>query len=321
MPPHRDDGSRDIGRQRLEWLSDCAVGGMPMHHGVVKGCRIARRRERLVVAMLAMALPLATIVACTTADTPGGAATQVRAHPQVMAALGDSITRAVAACDRGAECVETSWATGTAPGLGSHWQRLDVDDRGGNHNLAVSGARVTGLPRQVQGAVRLRPNYVTVLIGGNDVCASDEAAMTSVEEFAGAFDAALDALVQGLPDARILVVSVPDLSRLWEVGKDRPDVRRVWESYGVCRSMLADPTDTSAAAQARRDRVRARVADYNAAMAAACDRHAARCRHDGNAVFDHRFELDDVSTTDYWHPSAKGQATLARVAWEAGYWS
>ena len=238
-----------------------------------------------------------------------------------MAALGDSITRAFAACGRGGDCVETSWATGTADDLDSHWQRLDVDEREANHNLAVSGARVAGLESQVQAAIRLRPDYVTVLIGANDACTPDEAAMTPVEDFTSAFDRAVDALVRGLPDAHILVLSIPDLARLWQVGKDRPEVRGLWQSNGVCRSMLADPTDTGAAAQARRDRVRGRVAAYNAAMTAACARHPAQCRHDGNAVFEHRFDLADVSPVDYWHPSRRGQATLARVAWEAGFWS
>jgi hypothetical protein len=144
--------------------------------------------------------------------------------------------------------------------------------------------------------------------------------MTSVEEYTAAFNAAMDALVQGLPDAHILVLSIPDLARLWEVGRDRPDVWRVWDSYGVCQSMLADPTDTTAVAQARRDRVRAHIQAYNSAMTAACTEHAPRCRSDGNAVFNYRFDLDDVSPIDYWHPSKRGQATLAQIAWEAGFW-
>jgi lysophospholipase L1-like esterase len=241
-----------------------------------------------------------------------------------MAALGDSITRAFAACGRGGDCVETSWATGTAGGLRSHWQRLSSDgrdvDRRGNHNVAVSGATVTGLATQVEAALRVRPGYVTVLIGANDACAPDEASMTPVDAFRAAFDPALDALVRGLPEARVLVLSVPDLGRLWEVGRDRPDVRRVWDSYGICRSMLADATDTSEGAQARRQRVRERVQAYNAVMAAACGRHPGQCRSDGGAVFDHRFDLGDVSDLDYWHPSRRGQETLAEVAWRAGFW-
>jgi hypothetical protein len=49
-------------------------------------------------------------------------------------------------------------------------------------------------------------------------------------------------------------------------------------------------------------------------MAGACDRHAPRCRSDGNAVFDYRFGLHDLSTVDYFRQSRRGQATLAQVA-------
>jgi lysophospholipase L1-like esterase len=275
---------------------------------------------RLVLRLLAAAVLVSAAAGCTEGSSSAGAAGERPAEPRVMAALGDSITRAYAACGRGSDCAETSWATGTAEHLDSHAQRLGLDDPDSSHNLAVSGARVAGLASQVQAAVPVRPDYVTVLIGANDACATEEAGMTSVEEYTATFDAALDALVRALPEVRILVLSVPDLARLWEVGKDRPDVRRVWESSAVCRSMLADPTDTSAAAQARRDRVRARLQAYNAAMAAACDRHVPRCRSDRRAVFDYRFDLDHLSTVDYFHPSRRGQATLAQVAWDSGYW-
>lgn len=275
---------------------------------------------RLVLRLLAAAVLVSAAAGCTGGSSPASAEGERPAEPRVMAALGDSITRAYAACGRGSDCAETSWATGTAEHLDSHAQRLGLDDPDSSHNLAVSGARVAGLASQVQAAVPVRPDYVTVLIGANDACATEEAGMTSVEEYTATFDAALDALVRALPEVRILVLSVPDLARLWEVGKDRPDVRRVWESSAVCRSILADPTDTSAAAQARRDRVRARLQAYNAAMAAACDRHVPRCRSDRSAVFDYRFDLDHLSTVDYFHPSRRGQATLAQVAWDSGYW-
>ena len=204
---------------------------------------------RLVLRMLCVALAVATSAACTAGDPGGEAGTVSPPRPRTMAALGDSITRAFAACGRGGDCVEMSWATGTDKDLNSHWQRLGLGNREGNHNLAVSGARVADLAAQVRGAIRVRPDYVTVLIGANDACTSDERAMTSVEEFSTAFADALGTLVRGLPEARVLVLSVPDLARLWEVGKDRPEVRRVWESLRICQSMLADPTDPSAVAQ------------------------------------------------------------------------
>ena len=294
--------------------------GLPREGGQSSGGARLPPGRLAVLRVVAAGLVVASTGACT-AGRPSGSDGDRPPRPQVMAALGDSITRAYAACGRAGDCVELSWATGTAEDLDSHAQRLDADERVRSHNLAVSGAQVAGLASQVQAAVRARPDYVTVLIGANDACAPHEAAMTSVEEYTENFDRALDALVRGLPDARVLVLSIPDLARLWQVGKNQPNVRRVWATHGICQSMLADPTDHGAGAQARRDRVRERTQAYNAAMAAACDRHEPQCRHDQSFVSDHRFSLDDVSPADYWHPSRQGQTTLADVAWRAGFWS
>lgn len=275
--------------------------------------------------VLAVALVLATAPACTAddrRDDADGGDHRGTAMPASMAALGDSITRAFAVCESLGDCPEASWATGTARGLRSHHQRI-ADTRGRDvavHNVAVSGATVSGLDGQARRAVDARVDYVTVLIGANDACAPAEDAMTPLDAFEAAFVRAIDTLADGLPRARILVVSIPDLARLWQVGKDDPEVRARWEAFGICQSMLADPTSTSEEANARRARVRDRVVGYNRAMAAACQRHPT-CRWDGNAVFDYDFTLDMVSPRDYWHPSMLGQRTLAEISWSRGHWS
>ncbi|HVF06619.1 MAG TPA: GDSL-type esterase/lipase family protein [Frankiaceae bacterium] len=258
-------------------------------------------------------------------ESPAPATTSVtptpRDLPRSMAALGDSMTRAFLACAPIADCPEASWATGSIEDVRSHRQRLaeaagrDVEE----HNLAVSGARVAGLADQVRQAVAARPEYVTILVGANDACRPSEDSMTPAGEFARDFGTALDALVRGLPEARVLVASIPDLQRLWEIGRDVDRVHQTWERFGVCRSMLGAATDTSNAADERRRRVRARVVAFNAAMARACERHPT-CRWDGNAVFEYDFTLAEVSDRDYWHPSREGQRGLAEVAWRAGYW-
>ena len=186
------------------------------------------------------------------------------------------------------------------------------------HNLAVSGATVAAFDAQARQAVSARADYVTVLIGANDACASSEQAMTPAKQFADAFGAAMDTLTDGLPDARILVVSIPDLRRLWRVGKDDERAVETWRRMGVCQAMLADPTSTAPEDGARRARVRARVVAYNHVLAALCARHE-RCRWDGDAVFEHAFGLEAVSPRDYWHPSVAGQRRLAAVAWRAGF--
>lgn len=237
-----------------------------------------------------------------------------------MAALGDSITQAFLVCGFG-NCPQSSWSTGSTDGLTSHSQRI-AQARGqavDTHNLAVSGSTVFDLAGQVGAAISLKVDYVTVLIGANDACAPTEDAMTSVAQFTTAFNQAIAALAAGLPKARILVVSTPDLRQLWRVGKDRTDVRARWERFSICQSMLADPLSAGSAAAGRRERVRGRVIAYNRAMAADCARYP-RCRWDKSAVFGHQFTLADVGTMDYWHPSLSGQRRLAEVTWRAGYW-
>ncbi len=121
----------------------------------------------LVLRLLAAAVSVSAAAGCTDGAPSGGAADERPHAPRVMAALGDSITRAAAACGRG-DCAESSWATGGAQGLDSHAQRLGIDDADRAHNVAVSGSRVAGLASQVEAAVQERPDYVTVLIGAND---------------------------------------------------------------------------------------------------------------------------------------------------------
>jgi lysophospholipase L1-like esterase len=160
-------------------------------------------------------------------------------------------------------------------------------------------------------------DYVTVLMGANDACASSEAAMTPVAEFRAQFTSAMNAVATGSPAAVVYVVSIPDIYRLWQVLHDNPTARVVWRLTGFCKSMLARPGSTAPEDEARRQRVRQRVVDYNTVLAEVCALFV-QCRFDGNAVFDYPFQPRHVSTRDYFHPSLEGQRVLAEVTWNAG---
>ena len=274
--------------------------------------------RRRALAVLASAAGLLWAVGCAGADGAPEVSARDRA-PAVVAALGDSITRGYGLCEGWGDCPQASWATGAQDTVASHASRLATAGSAPRvHNLAVSGATVAGLGAQARQAVAVRAEYVTVLIGANDACAYSEQAMTPTRQFAETFASAIATLTDGLPDARILVVSIPDLRRLWRVGREDERAVETWRRVGVCQAMLADPTSSAPRDGARRARVRARVAAYNEVMAALCARHE-NCRWDGNAVFEHSFGLEAVSPRDYWHPSVAGQRRLAEVAWKAGF--
>ena len=140
--------------------------------------------------------------------------------------------------------------------------------------------------------------------------------MTPVAEFRAQYEAGLAGLAAVSPQAYVYVVSIPDVYRLWALFHEDPRARFAWRLTGFCKSMLGNPGSTSAANEARRQRVRQRIVDYNAVLADGC---ALCCHFDGNAVFNYRFEAKDVSKADYFHPSREGQRVLAAVTWEAGF--
>jgi len=244
-------------------------------------------------------------------------------YPRSMAATGDSITRAFnTAWFPFVDNPEGSWSTGSDEVVGSHYERLvrlEPALEGQNHNDARSGARMVDLAGQMRTAVQQGAEYVTVLIGGNDLCRPTVEAMTSVDAFRGQFAAALDIVTTALPKARILVASIPDVEQLWELLHDNASARRVWADFHICQSLLADPLSDAPRDVARRETVRQRNLAFNAVLAEVCATHT-QCRFDGNAVFEATFTLPDVSTRDWFHPSVTGQAKLAATTWAAGYW-
>jgi lysophospholipase L1-like esterase len=270
------------------------------------------RRTQMKRAVLALTVLVSVLVAPRSANaTP---------LPSSIAGLGDSITRAADVCCWYGDHPGQSWSTGytSYDGIASHYERLAALNsaiNGHEHNDAVSGAKARDLSSQVSNAVAQQAQYVTVLIGGNDLCTSSVSTMTSTADFATQIKAALDGLNQGLPSARIFVSSIPDIYQLWSALHTNWLARLVWSTAHICQSMLAS-TNT----EAQRQQVVTREAAFNQILAQACANHT-NCRWDQYATYNYKFSASQVSTLDYFHPSLSGQAALARVTWNASYWA
>lgn len=241
--------------------------------------------------------------------------------PKIMAAVGDSITQAAStAGSLGVDAPQNSWSTGTSSTVNSHYLRLlalGAPISGQNHNFSVSGAKAAGLNAQMEKVVALKPDYLTVQIGGNDLCTNTVAAMTDVTVFGEQFKTAMATVTAGSPDTHIYVVSIPDAYQLWTLFKSNGWARFIWSIGGVCQSLLANPTSTQPVDVDRRAAVRQRNIDYNTQLAQVCATFA-HCRFDNNEVFKTQFATSDVAG-DYFHPSIAGQAKLASVSWSVGY--
>ena len=241
--------------------------------------------------------------------------------PQAMAAIGDSITQATNAdlLRFGASNPGQSWSTGddTNDPILSHYERVVRANgavAGRNANLAVSGSTMADGPGQATRAVATRADYVTMLLGANDVCAPTLAAMTRVADFEASFRQTLGTLTAGLPAARIYVASIPDIHQVWALHQGNLLARLIWEWFDICPPMLA-----SANTDADRLMARARNVDFNTVLRTVCAEFS-QCRFDGNRVFDHRLTAVEVGIVDFFHPSIEGLRALAETTWAGGYW-
>jgi lysophospholipase L1-like esterase len=260
---------------------------------------------------------LATIgITSATLSTPASAAT---ALPDSIAAIGDSITRATDACCFYGDHPSQSWSTGYNPfgPVNSHYERLIARNPsiwGNEYNDARAGAKMEEADDQATLAVSQGADYVTILMGGNDVCTSSPSTMTAVEDYRAQFQATVDVLATGLPDAHVFVASIPNVRRLWQLFKDDPFARLAWRTAEICQSMLS-PSNTAADRRA----VYQRIVAFNQVLAEVCAAYA-NCRYDGGAVFGYRFTRGEVSRLDYFHPDLDGQAALARTTWPRSWW-
>jgi lysophospholipase L1-like esterase len=259
-------------------------------------------------------LPFLVMVAA--APTPPPAVEEP--YPRSMAALGDSITQANNACCSQGDHPENSWATGdgTDDGVASHYERLlelSPGMRAHNFNYSVSGAKASDLPQQASSAATQGADYVTLLVGANDLCTASVESMTSVEEFHSYVDQALQTLEQMQPRPQVFVASIPDLYQLWDVLHIDPAAQSAWSDRGICPPMLS----VTATEETRQQVVQRQLA-FNTVLTETCGKYTA-CRTDGSAVYAHVPAPAEVSTLDYFHPSLQGQAKLAEITWNAAW--
>ena len=310
-----------------------------------------RRGAYRIALLVAVGLGLPLFAGETATAVPAPTAA-VSGPPNSVAVLGDSISAGTGTAGLpSAEQPGNSWATGTNSTVLSIYQRLVAINpaaNGNNYNQASNGKRMEDANEQAA-AMPTNTQLVLIQMGGNDLCRDTPEQMPSVAQYRARFVEALDAIAARSPNARISVSSVPDIYNLWDLrGAPNPPnsqpssragtARLFWDTLAVipCKSMVDNPTDMSAAAVLRRDTVRLRNIDYNAALAAECALRL-RCRFDGGATFNFSsnrlnppygdlkpreewgFVDDDISTIDHFHPSTSGQRKLAEASWAAGY--
>ena len=233
--------------------------------------------------------------------------------PNSMAVIGDSISQAAVADDSvDPNQPEHSWATGyeANDGVFSHYERILASNSGisgNNFNNSENGANSGDLLGQANATVSQGVDYVVIQMGGNDVCADDTAGMTSVTEYTSRFNQAIDVLQAGLPGATIVICEIPNVGRIYDVGRWDFWCQVKWATFGFCDNMLTNGST-------QRNAAKSRNVAYNNALRTLASQQGVFFDDD---VFEVAFSKGNLSEIDCFHPGLPLQNSLANVTYSA----
>ncbi len=247
--------------------------------------------------------------------------------PQVYAALGDSITPAYDANGQATSLGVQPWysyavANNTAStGVYSFYQRLltiypnstGVDcalpqvQTGCLYDrlLAVPGDKASDMVWQSLDAVRDGAGFVSILIGGNDVCSHSGSTPTPtpVWNFSASLNRTFEILRTELPPTTVIALAnVVNVSILWTLFGGNSQAELVWQS--TCPALLNAPSRAMMQYMVRAyNHVEQRIArSWNVSL-----------WDIGNLTF----SAQDVNHLDYFHPSPTGHTEIADEWWAA----
>ncbi len=223
-----------------------------------------------------------------------------------VAAVGDSITTGFNAEKLGDNAAH-SWATGNfqTSTAASHRDRLvrffpslDIQVV----NAAVAGSRASALASQITRVSASNPDYVTILMGANDLVQWLQGEYGALlEAFARDVRSAVERLIAVNPRVMILLVGIPNQSRVLDHWLNSNGLR--------LPPVLIDRLRVA---------YRERWERTNRALESIAQAHSSNVRFAGK-VGHFQFEGKHLSSHDRYHPSVEGQRLLAQITWDEGF--
>lgn len=228
-----------------------------------------------------------------------------------------------------------SWATGGSipiKSMPSHLKRLSLVSGKSlpYFNAALSGAesdhvlstQIADLRNWSQANLKQNfPDYVTLLIGANDLCARDTSGMVSTENFYSHVEEAVHQIVSTSPNTRILISSLPNVINLRDVAKNSKvwgtvSCEQVWKKAKLCSTLtsLDDPESRLIMAN--------RLDQFNRALHE-ISKNEREDYGDRVRYAKHLFEADFTSkdlAVDCFHPNKEGQAKVAEKTFASSWW-
>jgi lysophospholipase L1-like esterase len=249
------------------------------------------------------------LILCVFSVSPAFAIT-----PYVMGVLGDSISAGFNAQKVG-DNREFSWSGGQSPNheVQSHAIRLQQvlpDRQVVVYNQAFVGAQSTNLERETSRLLKVKPDYVTLAIGANDVCNWPSEYENHLQKYQQNVESSISRIIRRNPKVKIVLASIPSIPLMWELGVKVPGCQQKWDAIQACKPLLdADLSDE------QRQSFVMRYNHLNQTIESISEKYPQNVRYAG-ILKDIKFDVSMISQLDCFHPNIKGHQYISELSFD-----
>lgn len=231
---------------------------------------------------------------------------------------------------------DLSWATGNSSRgfVQSHFLRLKkLNPSLTAQNFAVSGSESNHLHSQVDRFLDAEDkgseifDYVILMIGANDLAFEVSEDITPAVKYLGNIEAALRRILDKNPNRAVLAIGLPDIHTIFEKSANY-SVYKFWGESLKCQAMRRQvygnktvffPENKDAYEYTKTILSQYRTGLGNLVERLQTDYPSAELKF----IKDYRLptNIKKALSIDCFHPSEWGQAELAEMTWEHGFWS
>ncbi|MEE2744299.1 MAG: SGNH/GDSL hydrolase family protein [Bdellovibrionota bacterium] len=227
-----------------------------------------------------------------------------------------------------------NWSTGTDPNIQSHWRRISElsDKKIKQYNVAISGATSENLKDElkklnewsVKNLKQPYPDYVTLLIGGNDACIypGGKTEPTTSKRFGENIENIVKEILTKSPRSKMLLVSMPNFITMTSMLRNqrlfsgKKTCEWIWKQAGICVNFTLEKDKEKVAASQQM------IVQYNLELEKVVNKYKKRMGDRvrvSSRVEHHVWEKDDFSI-DCFHMSQDGMKEFSDLVWRDSWW-
>lgn len=239
---------------------------------------------------------------------------------------------------------DLSWSTGSNRRLWvhSHYAMLSyLAESHGRAGVKVNNAAVSSedsgdalkqlskvLDWSVESTGKGSPDYVTILIGANDLCNDPGKLSTPTEVYRGRITKLIHEVLVRNQKSKVMVLELPNVNRVWEFARDKKLSRfknfqncsALWRQSNLCKSVLSDLSPAERSRSINQNREYNRVLRETVAQFAAQNGRYGRDRvRLARGFYDQELKFDEFSI-DCFHPNYSGQSNMGWKSFSQSWW-